>query len=70
MVAATPIAQLLLETDSPYLTPVPYRGKQNAPYFLPFVAERVAQVKQLEVEDLLQSARDNSFRLFFPGESP
>lgn len=65
VVAATPPGQLLLETDSPYLTPVPYRGKPNAPYYLPFVAEKVAEVKQIEIEALLARARENSLALFF-----
>lgn len=66
VVAATPLEQLVLETDSPYLTPVPYRGRPNAPFYLPFVAERVAEVKQLPVEDLLRAVRHNSLALFFP----
>ena len=66
VVAATPLEQLLLETDSPYLTPVPYRGKPNAPCYLPFIAERVAQVKGLAVEHLLEKAWHNSLALFFP----
>jgi TatD DNase family protein len=65
IVAATPVEQLLLETDAPYLTPVPYRGKPNAPYYLPFVAERVATIKQLDIEVLLQHAYANSLALFF-----
>ena len=65
IVAATPVEQLLLETDAPYLTPVPYRGKPNAPYYLPFVAERVAAIKQLDIENLLQHAYNNSLELFF-----
>lgn len=68
VVAATPLDQLVLETDSPYLTPVPYRGRPNAPFYLPFVAEKVAEVKQLPVEDLLRAVRRNSQALFFPGE--
>ena len=67
VVAATPTAQILLETDAPYLTPVPYRGKPNAPYYLPFIAEKVAEVKNLEVEDLLRQAYHNSQALFFGG---
>lgn len=67
VIAATPVQQLLLETDAPYLTPVPYRGKPNAPYFLPFVAETVAGVKRLAVEDLLRHAYRNSMALFFTG---
>lgn len=65
VVAATPIEQLLLETDAPYLTPVPYRGKPNAPYYLPFIAEAIAGIKHLDVEDLLQQAYRNSLQLFF-----
>ena len=64
-VAATPIDQLLLETDAPYLTPVPYRGKPNRPYYLPFIAERVAQIKGYDVEYLLSQAWNNSMSLFF-----
>jgi TatD DNase family protein len=67
-VAATPVEQLLLETDAPYLTPVPYRGKPNAPCYLPFIAECVAGVKQLDVEQLLRNAYENSLTLFFPEE--
>lgn len=65
VVAATPIAQLLLETDAPYLTPVPYRGRPNAPYYLPFIAETVAAIKKLDVEDLLRHTYRNSLNLFF-----
>ncbi len=68
-VAATPVDQLLLETDAPYLTPVPYRGRPNAPYYLPFIAECVAGIKQLEEETLLQAAYANSLRLFFPDDA-
>ena len=68
VVSATPLTQLVLETDSPYLTPVPYRGKTNAPYYLPFVAEKIAEVKSIPIEQLLQQARANSLALFFPEE--
>ncbi|MEO1078020.1 MAG: TatD family hydrolase [Pseudomonadota bacterium] len=64
-VALCPVEQLLLETDSPYLTPVPYRGRQNAPRYLPFIAEKIAEVKALPVEELLQVCLRNSERLFF-----
>ena len=65
VVAATPLAQLVLETDAPYLTPVPYRGKPNAPCYLPFVAEKIAEVKGLAIDQLLQAAYGNSDSLFF-----
>lgn len=66
-VIAAPAAQLLLETDAPYLTPVPYRGKPNAPFYLPFIAECVAAVKAMDVEELLRCAYRNSLALFFGG---
>ena len=67
VVAATPMTQLLLETDAPYLTPVPYRGRPNAPYYLPFIAETLAAIKEVDVEDLLQQAYCNSLDVFFSG---
>ena len=60
-----PIEQILLETDSPFLTPVPYRGKENAPFYIPFVAEKIAEVKELPLEDVLAKTYDNSLRTFF-----
>ena len=64
-VALCPAQHIVLETDAPYLTPAPYRGQRNAPRFLPFIAERVAEIKQLPVETLLAQCRANSERLFF-----
>ncbi len=64
-VSLCPIEQLLLETDSPYLTPVPYRGRENAPYYLPFIAEKIAEVKNIEIEMLLKHCYKNSVGLFF-----
>jgi TatD DNase family protein len=68
VVSATPMELLLLETDAPYLTPVPYRGKPNAPYYLPFIAEKIAEVKDCEVEQLLAQAWHNSIAVFFTEE--
>ncbi len=65
VIAATPLEQTLLETDAPYLTPVPYRGRPNASFYLPFIAEQVATTMQLEVEDLLRQVYRNSKKLFF-----
>ena len=69
VVAITPLQQLLLETDAPYLTPVPYRGRPNAPFYLPFIAERVALIKNIDIENLLEQAYKNSVALFYPGEA-
>lgn len=65
VIAATPIERALLETDAPYLTPVPYRGRPNAPCYLPFIAEQVARTMQVEVEELLGQVYRNSQSLFF-----
>ena len=65
VIAVTPPEQTLLETDAPYLTPVPYRGRPNASYYLPFIAEQVAETMQLEVEELLGQVYRNSQTLFF-----
>ena len=66
VVAATPLENLLLETDAPYLTPVPYRGAENAPKFLPFIAEKIAEVKDLPIADVIKATYQNSLREFFP----
>lgn len=65
IITATPIDQLLLETDAPFLTPAPYRGRENAPKYLPFIAEQVAESKQLLVSEVLTAAYNNSIRTFF-----
>jgi TatD DNase family protein len=68
-VSLTPPERLLLETDAPYLTPVPYRGRSNGPQYLPFIAEAVADIKDLPIGDLLFLARRNSLALFFPDDA-
>ncbi|HZI72754.1 MAG TPA: TatD family hydrolase [Gemmatimonadales bacterium] len=60
----TPIDRLLLETDGPYLAPVPHRGKRNEPGFVRHVAERVATVRGLAVEDLIAETGNNAQRVF------
>ena len=62
--ALVPMDRLLIETDSPYLAPVPYRGKTNSPAYVPHVATVLAQVKGLSVEDLAAATTANTCRLF------
>jgi TatD DNase family protein len=50
---------MFVETDSPYLTPVPHRGKRNEPAYVRFVAETVANVKKLDLEEVAQVTTDN-----------
>ena len=62
--ARVPIDRLLVETDAPYLAPVPYRGKVNRPAYVRFVAESVARVRETSVADLAVATTANFFRLF------
>ncbi len=57
------LEHLLLETDSPYLAPVPYRGKRNEPSYLPLIAQRVADIKQISVEEVLAITTQNALKL-------
>lgn len=59
-----PLDRLLLETDCPYLTPDPYRGKRNQPAFVRFVAEKVAEILGLAVEEVIEINKVNACRLF------
>ncbi len=60
----TPLDRLLLETDAPYLAPVPHRGKRNEPAFVRHVAERVAAVREMSVEELILATGENAKRVF------
>jgi len=64
VVAETPLEGLVLETDSPYLPPVPYRGKRNEPGYIPLIAARLAEIKGLPVDEICQTTRQNALRLF------
>lgn len=59
-----PLDRCLIETDSPYLAPVPYRGKTNTPALVPWVAQHLAELKQLPVEAVAQATRANTLALF------
>ncbi len=59
-----PLDRILVETDAPYLAPVPYRGKRNEPSFVRHVGELVAELKGLSVEAVGQASTENFFRLF------
>jgi len=59
-----PQNRLLLETDSPYLTPVPYRGQRNEPAYLPLIGEKVAEIWGISTEEVARITYDNAKRLF------
>lgn len=58
------ISYLLLETDSPYLTPEPYRGKKNEPYNIIYVAEEIAKIKNISLEEVLKITTKNAISQF------
>jgi TatD DNase family protein len=64
--AMVPMERLLIETDSPYLAPVPYRGKTNNPSYVPFVAKQLAELKGCSVETIAETTSANFTDLFKP----
>lgn len=63
----TPLDRILVETDAPFLSPHPYRGKRNLPHFVKITTEAVARIKGMNVEDLLSAVRVNFETLFLKG---
>ncbi|HQY09747.1 MAG: TatD family hydrolase [Burkholderiales bacterium] len=64
-----PLERCLIETDSPYLAPMPHRGKLNTPALVPHVAQELARIKGLDVEEIAKVTRSNTRRLFSLGLS-
>ena len=61
---AVPLERMLIETDSPYLAPMPHRGKTNEPAFVRHVAEEIARLKNVSLEEVAKATTNNFFRLF------
>jgi len=64
VVEYAPLEQLVLETDSPYLAPVPHRGKRNSSLNLPYVAKEIARIKKLDYDTVLQVTMDNAKKFY------
>ena len=64
VVSGVDISNLLLETDSPYMTPVPFRGKRNEPYNIKYVAETISDIKGISLDDVLKITSENAYKLF------
>lgn len=59
-----PLNRILIETDCPYLAPTPHRGKRNQPEYVRLVAERIAEIRGLQVEDVISATTENAKALF------
>lgn len=64
LAAAMPEDRILLETDAPYLAPIPYRGKRNESKYIPLIAEKLAEVRLTTAESIARLTTENAFRLF------
>lgn len=66
----TPLDRIIIETDCPYLAPVPMRGRRNEPAYVVHVAEKLAEIKGTSLEDIARITTDNFFRLFSKARRP
>ena len=64
-----PLERVLVETDSPYLVPQPLRAKRNEPLFVKYVAEKLAEIRCMTLEEIARITTANAVRLFGSGES-
>lgn len=64
VVRTIPLEKLLIETDAPYLTPVPHRGQRNEPSYVQFVANRISELKNISVEEVANATTANAQQLF------
>lgn len=60
-----PLDRILLETDAPYLAPVPFRSKRNDSSLIPYIAEKIGDIKGISKEQVLKITKENAYRLFF-----
>ncbi|MCM1308117.1 MAG: TatD family hydrolase [Butyrivibrio sp.] len=64
VIAYVPLERILLETDCPYLAPVPFRGKRNSSLYLPIIAENIAAVKGIDAKTVCEVTRENAKRMY------
>lgn len=64
VVENTSLENIVLETDSPYLAPVPYRGNENSPKYIPIIADKISSVKKISTKEVEKITTDNVFRIF------
>jgi len=59
-----PLEHLVLETDAPYLTPVPFRGKRNEPSYIRYIAEKIAEIKEVQLDEVVEVTTQNAKKIF------
>ena len=64
VVEAVPIERMLLETDSPYLAPEPNRGKRNSSLNIPYIAQKIAEIKGLSYEEVVSITEENAVKMY------
>lgn len=64
VVSKIDLKNLILETDSPFLPPVPHRGKRNQPTYLPIIASKIAEIKNIDIEEVAEKTSENAVSLF------
>lgn len=64
VVEELPIEKIMLETDCPYMAPVPFRGKRNEPMYIPYIARKIAEIKNIEVEKIAEITTKNAEKMF------
>ena len=65
VISSIPISKLMVETDSPYLTPEPHRGKRNEPSYVSIVAKKIAEIKKVPIQDVINQTTSNALKLFY-----
>ena len=64
VVKQIPLERILVETDCPYMAPEPFRGKRNSSLYLPYIIEKIAQIKQISPQEVEKVTRENGYQLF------
>ena len=64
VISNLPLEKIMIETDCPYMAPVPFRGKMNEPEFIPYIAEKIAEIKSLSIEEIAEKTTKNAEKMF------
>ena len=64
VVQEVPLDKMMVETDTPYLSPKPHRGKKNEPAYAVYVAEKIAELKKISIEEVADATTETAYNLF------